>query len=162
MPTCGNCKAEGQTIEHIKACFTQKNAGTTITAVPAVSGFAKSYKDKRDFQPMATAKADVPDSKYALADDNGPIFYEVRHGKAGSKWADFQFVDRLIGHPGDWLKVPVKGANRMATLNLIGQDPMEAAKRFSREFVVCAVCSSPLSDPISLETGFGPVCIKRF
>lgn len=160
MPTCGNCKEQGQTIDHIKACFSAKNGTVATVEVPVVSGFTKTYTESRDFTPMAVTPSNVPNSQYALQKDSGVSFYEVRTGKG--KWSDFQFVSHLIGHPGDWLKVPVKGASKNEILHLIGQDPKGAAKLFSSEFTVCAVCNSPLSDPVSLETGFGPVCIKRF
>lgn len=110
---------------------------------------------------MALAdKLVVPDSYYALDTPAGLHFYKVKTGKG--KWAGFQFVTRLIGHPGDFLETPVKGANRMATLKLIAIDPKEAAIRFSREYTVCAVCGSPLTDPESMERGLGPVCAERF
>lgn len=156
MATCGNCKAENQTVEHVRACYSGKFEQVKTMEV---TGFGKKYAESRDFQPMALNDS-VPDSMYALKEPNGLYFYRVRTGKG--KWEGFQFVDRLIGHPGDWLKTPVKGANRKAVLNLIGQDPKESALLFSREFTVCAVCNSPLSDPVSMELGFGPICIKRF
>jgi hypothetical protein len=130
-------------------------------AQTTVSGFAANYVESLDFVPMALGASEfVPDSHYALETPAGLHFYRVRTGKG--KWAGFQFVDRLIGHPGDFLHTPVKGANRKAVLNLIGQDAKSAAVRFSREYTVCAVCNSPLTDPVSMETGLGPICAKRF
>lgn len=153
---CGHCKSEDVDIQHVKSCAT----GTVLTKPAEVQGFAKQYLDSRDFQPMATAKEVLPDSRYALRTDNGLVFYEVRTGKG--KWAGFQFLDRLIGHPGDWLKTPVKGANKAAVMSLLRQDPLDSALLYSTEFTRCAACDSPLSDPESVERGMGPVCIARF
>lgn len=160
MPTCGNCKAEGQTIEHIRGCYASKSSVAVIEKPEeSLSGFVTNYIESRDFKPMALAQG-VPDSYYALDTPAGLHFYRVKTGKG--KWAGFQFVDRLIGHPGDFLHTPVKGANRKAVLNLIGQDAKASAILFSRKFTVCAVCQSPLTDPLSMEQGLGPICAKRF
>lgn len=156
MATCGNCKQEGQTVEHIKGCYAA-HRGTTITA--EVGPITQQYVESRDFRPMALT---LPDSKYALLDGQGGItFYEVRTGKKG-KWTGFQFLDRLVGHPGDWMRYPVKGAAKAQVLDAISVDPKAAAICFSKHFTVCAVCGSPLSDPESMAAGLGPVCATRF
>lgn len=159
MATCGNCKKTDQSIEHVRECYSA--TGTTVLTAEA-TGFAKTYLEKRDFAPMAVAAQEVPDSRYALQTEDGPVFYQVRTGKKGTRWEGFQFVDRLIGHPGTFLKTPVKGANRKAVLSLLAQDPKEAAVRFSREYTICAVCGSELSDLVSIEMGLGPKCAERF
>lgn len=161
MPTCGNCKQEGMTIEHIRGCYASKGSAVSVIerSDASLSGFVTNYVESRDYVPMALAGT-VPDSSYALDTPAGLHFYRVKTGKG--KWAGFQFVDRMIGHPGDFLYTPVKGANRKAVLNLIGQDPKEAAVRFSREYQVCAVCGSPLTDPVSRERGLGPICEGKF
>ena len=154
MPTCGSCKLEGQTVEHVKICYEQKRA--TITA--DVTGFAQTYVQSSDFRPMALV---LPDSKYARVGIDGQLrFYEVRTGKG--KWAGFQFLDLLVGAPGEWRKLPIKGEEKKAVLAALGTDPKAAAVLYSKEFTVCAVCGSPLSDPESLATGLGPICARRF
>lgn len=163
MVTCGNCHETNQTVEHVKTCYKQRY--TTLASTPVVaSGFAKTYAEARDFQPMATAtKApDVPDSHYAIETAQGLVFYRVRTGKKKDKWEGFQFVDRLTGAPGDWRSTPVMKGDRHAVLNALSQDPKAAAVRYSHEFTQCAVCGSPLSDPVSREMGLGPICAKRF
>ena len=143
MPTCGNCKTEGQTIEHIKACYANKG------------GVAVMEK------PMALAYVAVPDSMYALYDDEDKIiFYEVKTGKG--KWAHMQFLSRLVGHPGDWMRYPVKGQAKLTVLNAIDMNPKAAAVRFGKHFTVCACCGAPLSDPDSIAAGVGPICATRF
>lgn len=143
MPTCGNCKTEGQTIDHIKACYANKG------------GVAVMEK------PMALEIPTVPESKYALYDGQGKIiFYEVKTGKG--KWSHMQFVDRLVGHPGDWMRYPVKGKAKADVLLDLDMNPKAAAVRFGKHFTVCACCGAPLSDPDSIAAGVGPVCATRF
>ena len=159
MATCGNCKQTDQTVEHVKSCYAERFS--TTTADVEVKGFAKHYVESKDFRPMALAE--VPDSNYAVVGDDGvPKFYEVKHGKKGGKWENFQFVSLLVGAPGDWNKYPVKGADRKGVLALLAEDPKKFALAYSREHVRCAACNSPLSDPESLERGFGPYCAERF
>lgn len=158
MATCGSCKAQGQTVEHIKSCYANKRSAI---ATVEVTGFAKEYIEQKDFRPMAL-NLDLPASKYALHNDDGLKFYEVRVGKAGTRWDGFRFVDHLVGHPGDWARYPVKGVARKEVLADIAQHPRESAVLFSAEFTICAVCGSPLSDPESLARGLGPVCAERF
>lgn len=156
MPTCGNCKQEGQTVEHIKQCYADRHSSTITMEVPAL---VRAYVEQRDFRPMALT---VPDSKYALIRPSDGVleFFEVRTGHG--KWDGMQFVDRLIGAPGDWRKTPVKGAEKKRVMQQIDSDPKASAVRYSREFTVCAVCGSPLSDPESLAQGLGPICARRF
>lgn len=161
MATCGNCKSQGQTVEHVKACYAEKRA--TLTATPVVlDSFSKSYVESRDFTPMAL---DVPDSKYALvregSTDDQTVFYEVRSGRKG-KWTGFQFLDRLVGAPGDWRRTPVKGTAKKNIIAEIAVSPKAAAARYGKEFTACGVCNSPLSDLESMALGIGPVCAKRF
>lgn len=143
MPTCGNCQQHGQSIEHIKSCYAAK------TVVPAAT----------DYAPMVLATV-IPDSKYCIEQGGQLKFYEIRTGKG--KWAGFQFTDMLIGHPGSWMKYPVKGEAKKILMATIGQDAKAAAIRFSKKFTVCAACGSPLSDPESLSLGLGPVCAEKF
>jgi len=144
MATCGSCKEQGQSIEHIRNCYASKKTSVAILD-----------------RPMALETPTVPDSKYALYDGQGKIiFYEVRTGKG--KWAHMQFLDHLVGHPGDWMRYPVKGETKRQLLLDIDMNPKAAAVRFGKHFTVCAACGSPLSDPESIAAGVGPVCATRF
>ena len=40
-------------------------------------------------------------------------------------------------------------------------DPMAAIKATGQEFGNCAVCGLELTDPVSIEIGIGPICLKR-
>lgn len=157
MPTCGNCKREGQSIEHIRSCYAAARSG--VTTAPEVTGLAKKYAE--DFKPMAFMNT-LPASCYALETPEGLKFYEIQIGKAGTKWDGYRFVSHLVGAPGQWRKFPVKGKAREELLAEISVDARAAAVRYSRHFTVCAVCGSPLSDPESVARGLGPVCAQRF
>lgn len=141
--TCGKCKGTHASVSQVKACY-------GVKTIPAEA-----------FKPAVLVKT-VPESKYALVPEAGKIsFFEVKRPSKG-KWAGFTFVDRLVGHPGDFVRYPVKGAQKAAVLAQIAANPKGAAFLFSQEFKVCACCGSPLSDPESLATGFGPICVQRF
>lgn len=155
---CGNCKSNHTTVQEVKDCFA--GHGTVMTKAPEVEGFAKQYIESRDFKPMATSPEPLPASSYALETANGLAFYEVQNGKG--KWKGTQFLVKLIGHPGTWKKIPVKGSARSIVMAQLQEDPKAAAILFSRNFTICAVCGSPLSDPESLAAGLGPVCATRF
>lgn len=157
MPTCGHCKEQNQTIEHIRGCAAQQRV---LVQTVGVVGMAQKYVESRDFRPMALSQ--VPDSKYALIrPSDGKIqFFEVTTGKG--KWAGLQFVDRLEGAPGDWQHYPVRGMEKKRVMDELDADALGAAVRFSKHFTVCAVCGSPLSDPESMARGLGPICAKRF
>lgn len=159
MATCGCCKAEGQTIEHVKQCYAERRSAPTQPG-----DFAQAYVAKRDFQPMAISNdpwENVPDSKYAVHIDGVLTFFELQTGVKG-KWKGFRFLNRLVGHPGDWAKYAVKGEEKKRVLALIGENPAGSARTYGRNFTVCGVCNSPLSDPESVQKGIGPVCEKRF
>lgn len=157
MATCGHCKAPNQSIDHVRECSA---AHFTMVSSPAQpSAFVEKFLESADYRPMALSNV-IPASKYALEMTGSVRFYEVQDGKG--KWDGYQFVSQLIGHPGDWKKIPVKGTARTQVLFLIRKDALGAAQRFSKEFVVCAVCSSPLSTPESLALGMGPICREKF
>lgn len=167
---CGSChETEGITIEHVRGCYAAKQAHAAAEATQAT-----------DYQPMALAAPaqPVPEGHYALEVSEGVLeFFRV---KAGTKNPNIRFVDKLIGHPGDWAKVPMHWDQQKAALKAIqadhftdrysGEDtdgevierelsgPQASAARFGREFKCCSKCQSPLSDPVSRKRAMGPDC----
>lgn len=121
--------------------------------------------------PLTTALASLPVCKYMVDGAHGEaIIVEVVERKGGRRW-----LNRLLGAPGDWRRVrlpspqmahwaeKVKGAQYYdAPTDRALEGPEAAAVRFSREFVCCAACGSPLSDAESMARGLGPVCAGRF
>lgn len=41
-------------------------------------------------------------------------------------------------------------------------DPLKAVLAFGKKFGRCSLCNAKLSDPISIERGVGPICMKKF
>lgn len=103
--------------------------------------------------------AEVPEGRYALGEDADPRFYQVRRPTKGN-WEGYVFVDRLIGNPGGYRKVPVRGLDADAVLTAVEVDPMAAMVRFGLLSGTCGKCGADLSDPQSLERGIGPDCWK--
>ncbi len=147
--TCGKCGSTHGSVYEVRHCYGK------VTPAPSSKPMA-----------LVTVPTKVPESKYALANlpghSNDLTFFEVQYGKKNTKWDGFQFVNRLVGAPGDFRKFPVKGAAKAIVLSKIADDPKAAAKTFSQEFTVCAACGAPLTDDESRAQGFGPVCITRF
>ena len=152
---CGHCKAESVTIDHVRGCA----SGSVITA--AKTSLNEGYVQSKDFKPMVLTDS-LPESMYCLYDPQGkPVFYEISVGKKG-RWEGFQFLSRLVGHPGDFQRFPVKGESKKQVLLAIAADAKGAAVNYAKEFKRCGVCNSPLSDPESLAAGIGPVCAAKF
>lgn len=151
MVKCGKCGQSHQSVADVKACYSVQTLPTL--AQPTTQALAAKY---------VKVSLDVPNSHYALETAEGTKFYEVNRGKAGTKWASFTFVSLLVGHPGTWMKYPVKGAAKVEVLTEIATDALAAAQRYATEFTVCAKCGSPLSDPDSIHWGLGPDCRKAF
>src|SRR4051794_7937643 len=107
---CGKCGHTHDSVAGVKACYGVK------TALSA--------------KPMALSPK-VPASKYALANlpghANALTFFEVQHGKPRTKWQGFVFVSRLVGHPGSFVKYPVKGDAKALVLAALAADPKAAA-----------------------------------
>jgi hypothetical protein len=113
---------------------------------------------------------DVPAGKYALetsldhdgepaAEEKGVLqFFQVDHGKVGSRWEGYVFVKRLVGAPGDFARYPLRYAEGRRVLERIQADPKGASQRFGLHFTVCGRCSSPLTDETSRAEGIGPKC----
>lgn len=109
-------------------------------------------------------QAAIPASNYALwnTEKNAWYFFSVRNGRKGTKWENFQFIDMLVGSVGDFLKYPVRGANRNGIMAALMRDPAGCAKNFADVFTVCAKCGSPLTDAVSVARGLGPKCAEAF
>lgn len=103
----------------------------------------------------------MPPGRYALNTDGREWkFYQVDQPKDG-RWKGYTFIKRLIGAPGDYKKLDMSPATRMAALSDIERDPRQAMINYGLQSGVCGRCSSPLSDPESLARGLGPICANK-
>jgi DNA polymerase-3 subunit epsilon len=106
----------------------------------------------------APKKSNVPAGRYALRADDGTVrFFIVDIGTTG-KWAGVTFLKRQAGDD----ELPVKGAARAQVMDAIEKDPKAAAILYGKELGVCGMCGKTLTNPESIESGIGPVCITKF
>lgn len=106
---------------------------------------------------------DIPDGRYALQftilpgeGDTIWKFFQVKHGHTRT------FVDMLIGSPGAYRHQNLHG---VAAGNIFEQIRKVGARQASIDFGIqsetCGVCSSPLTNPDSIEYGIGPKCRNK-
>lgn len=129
----------------IDSAFTFAEASKEIDRLKALPAKAK-----------VVGKQTVPLSNYALEVDGEIKFYRV------AQWKGTTYLRQLIGHPGDWQKIKLSYPVANAIMARLAADPLAAAQAYGEHYTVCAVCNSPLSDPLSMERKIGPICWSRF
>jgi hypothetical protein len=107
----------------------------------------------------------MPAGRYALQGSSAESasewrFYEVTKPTEG-RWSGYTFIKRLIGAPGAYRKIDIAMHERMKLLDRIEADPKQAMVDYGLQSGVCGKCHSPLSDPVSLERGIGPICFGK-
>lgn len=106
--------------------------------------------------------AKYPASKYAINTPKGMIFFAVLEFSP-RKGVKVRYLRRLIGHPGEWLKIKMNQTQAAWCMKQLDTwTPLALAQEYAKEYTECARCGSPLSDPLSLERGIGPVCWEAF
>lgn len=103
---------------------------------------------------------DVIAGRYALLVDGVWKFYQVSKPDKG-RWEGYTFIKMLVGSPGDYKEVQMRAEERSKILQRINRDVQQAMLDYGLHSGVCGKCSSPLTDPQSLERGIGPVCAKK-
>lgn len=156
-----NAMDAGEYVQHLKhvkdsaRSLTRKQASDWITRLLTLPHAKAPKMGANDTQP------DVPAGRYALEfpeDELNPVrFYKINHGKKGSKWEGFIFVDRFVS---DEL-FPVKGSDRLKVLDAIAADPLVAAQRFGHEEKCCCKCGRRLTRRLSRHLAIGPICGER-
>jgi len=138
---------------HSVHCNPQVQVQTPMTATVSLAAMKERF-------------AEVPAGRYAFVqpgteefdgEDSGHDFYQVRRPTKGN-WTGYVFVDRLIGSPGDYRKVPVKGHAAFEVLVAVEADPLGAMTLFGLVSGQCGRCGAELTDPESLARGIGPDC----
>lgn len=113
----------------------------------------------QDCRPPAQRPATVRPGRYALDTDEGVKFYIVDHGREGTRWEGYVFVNVQAGDE----RYPVRNRQQRASiLAAIGRDPKAASIRYGREIGCCGVCGRTLTNPESIAAGIGPVCAEGF
>lgn len=108
-------------------------------------------------------KALIPEGSYALAvdpllnDGQDIKFYRVSHGKEGTRWEHFVFLDVYASDD----RHPIKNPEvKLAVLEQIAADPRAASVLYGLHRVHCGVCGRKLTRKESREAGIGPVCAE--
>jgi hypothetical protein len=104
----------------------------------------------------------IPPGRYAvpsLSGNNDLDFFETEHGKPGTKWEGFTFVERIIGgNP----NVSIRGEQARRYLAAIEEYGWEASRLLAaQELGVCMDCGNSLTDEESRRVGKGPVCRNK-
>lgn len=109
-----------------------------------------------------SAAQSIPPGYYALQhpETSAWMFFEITQGKP-PRWEGYTFIKRLIGAPGDYRKDPVPAHTRNELIAHIAEDPEKASKDYGKQSGRCGLCRSPLTDPVSLERGIGPICAGK-
>lgn len=101
---------------------------------------------------------DVPAGRYALlGDDEVWRFYQVDRPEEG-KWKGYTFTKQLIGAPGNYRQIPIKGKPAFDLLTKLFKDPRQASVDYGLKSEHCGICGSELSNNESLKYGIGPIC----
>lgn len=145
--------------------------GTTEGAwTPGRDGNASRWIDKmiskeaelkanRPAAPVTGPEApEVPNGRYAVEEDGTLKFFHVRHGKTGTRWEGFTFLD--IQASADTYAIKDR-ARKARILALIAQDVEGALCRYGQELGVCGDCGRTLTDETSRSIGRGPICRSK-
>ena len=90
--------------------------------------------------------------------NNEERFFKVKHGKEGTRWAGYTFLE--VQASDYWY--PVKNPkHRDAVLAEIDKDPITAMNEYGIRIGSCGVCGRTLTDRDSRLRGIGPVCAAR-
>lgn len=154
--------------ESIRANKYEGNCASCFTPVAAGAGriekqggkWATFHLDGQCSTVKGEAPVVVPAGRYAVPSatgNNDLDFYDVDHGKAGSKWEGYIFVGRIIGGHGTPQRITKREQN--AALRAIVAAGVEHSLRlFGQTIGKCGHCGRPLTDADSRAKGIGPVC----
>ena len=144
--------------------ITKETASATIKALLTIKGTPDRDSAKAPQSPVVaphTTKSynSIPEGSYALRDDSGVVkFYEVNHGKEGTRWDGYTFL--AVRASDDRYSIKNR-QTREGILDAILADPKAAAALYGHELGECAICHRSLTDEASRAVGIGPVCAAK-
>jgi hypothetical protein len=97
------------------------------------------------------------DGHYFIVDptDDKEKFFRVKHGKEGTRWENWTFLD--VQASDFWY--PIKSRDhRDAVFAEINKDPVTAMNEYGMRLGKCGVCNRTLTDRDSRLRGIGPIC----
>lgn len=110
--------------------------------------------------------SDLPSGTYGVPGFETRLKVRIRHGKDGTKWEGWTFVDDGAAYgngtaygrqaPGGTYKGDI--ADKLAA---IIADPAEAARLYGELTGRCCMCARILEDEESVERGVGPICAAK-
>jgi hypothetical protein len=68
------------------------------------------------------------------------------------------YMRRLIGAPGDFLRIKLKPTTVDTLAELLADDSLRYAQTFGRVYTCCGKCGAPLTDDESRRLAIGPKC----
>jgi hypothetical protein len=161
---CFKCKGSGKFIGYtgreLGECFTCKGAGKlrTRAAQEAAAVVVQDDALRATFDKLLASGL-----KRVKLRMQG---FEVKPAKAGGKNDGALYVKqgetylgKVIG--GKFLKMDCCTPETAGKVAALMADPMAAIKATGQEVGNCAVCGLELTDPVSIEIGIGPICLKR-
>ena len=100
----------------------------------------------------------VREGRYAVEHQGVLKFFHVGHGKAGTRWEGFTFLDVRAS---DETYAIRNRATKTEILALIAADPETAMNRYGQELGECGDCGRTLTDAESRRIGRGPICRNK-
>lgn len=95
---------------------------------------------------------------------DGFTFKQSKDGTAVHVTENMMGFDEYLGTIGSGIfrKAPKCTEQQKQGILAACADPLKAVLAFGKKFGRCSLCNRPLSDPISLERGVGPICAVKF
>lgn len=85
-------------------------------------------------------------------------FFRVNHGKPGSRWEGYVFLDVQAS---DYFYAIKDKTHREAVLAEIAKDEVKAMNEYGLRLGRCGVCNRTLTDRHSILRGIGPICAAK-
>ena len=149
--------------------------GNTGTMAPPSTAVARQ-EPKQAARPKSEF-LDIPNGHYAILEfapvegmenvideDGKPVmeptwkFYKVNHGKEGSQWEGFTFLDIQAGDDYHPIK---NAAHKSLILATIQGNPEKAMADYGLQLGRCGICMRTLTNPESIARGIGPKCADK-
>jgi len=149
-------------LEHMKN-FDTKLASKWIEALKVLPPKPKPQPVQRGVMAVPDS---IPDGRYALLrqSDKVWVFYRIKTKEQGIAYgvgATVRVVNRLHGAPGAFRYTKVLRSEWNWVVSTVVKDPGLHSTLFGLKVGACGVCGSPLTDPVSIAMGIGPICARK-
>lgn len=166
MTTCGHCKTQRVSVEHVKMCSRLGTEGLAKAASAlglSVTTSDRSWATASGEQIVADIKtyaaptldrlsAEEVKGFYSRMVFGQRIFYRVKVSRTSGR----AYAEEWDGWRWDYL-----GARALRDLTLADRLTAEQAKAWSNVTHACIFCGLDLTDDRSTDAGYGPVCAEK-